>query len=1239
MATRVLPSQNVYDCMNLKQPLSGNLGVVLSGVVNPSYQKTAGGFKVHILQPNNLIVSEIVSSTSTVLIQAKPLNTTLTIPNQYRNNSATYIFQINPDTNLLAGDSMVFSFTGLWTLFTNMTNIISGVTSDGSRTPKWTTLVNTTTSKTTLTLSNFSMIPKTTQFTFYLPLVTPLAANTYSLAINSYRFNGGLAQNYSQNIVINYTTGYIREMKLHPMQRAIKLPVGQTGPLEIVLFMQNNLPQTNVLTFGKIVMQITPNIPAPIVSLNGVPKCYFYKDIPAVNCTFDSSDPLQTIVTIFTPANFNFQQSEVPLTITTEGYQQPFNQGITIDTLVKRYFFKIQFYSHLRPEPVPQEVIFDDWIPDSIPLTSLSCLSMVKNAGENEHLKCSFVTPTQVLNSAGHIHFFRVEFSTTNTYGWNQAANGLTPDYPCLMYGTNVSADPYVRCDYVTWQGGPYKSSQTVTSYSYITFYGLSTIPGGSTINFEIPSIPRMWNGYETSLKFSILEDTPGYNSPIVYLYTQTLSVGNNYGNVGGDGLESPSYSFTNSIINKVTSITLNSYNLGTSGISHFLFIVDQTAFPNIGRGSNIACGSHTCSKFDKPIQYFVLYPSSTLGSSATLTFPSIMTPAYSGSFTFYTRTYSGGSSIKKGYFTLTINPDNIVDSSYKFSPLETVSTLYPNSDRFYTISWSTVNPLQSLGGNSYILVTINNVFTFSSTYCQLTTTATSYDGRGIFCQLSAGGTTVSLNNLADLPAGASFNLTVQMRSILTTATVSPTLNIQTYWGNGNLVDQVLSRQFTTYPLSNTNLTVFTSFNVPTAFTSVRAITAGYYGNLLVNFQPENSFTVINGSKIVLTMSSGFSPSGGSVNIPLSCLLNNVRFACTYTLSPFTITMTDTNSSFTTGNNVINITTLYQNSNGIYFPASAGRYLLQLEFFNKTTPVSIEKVQQYVDLLPGEVSYFNVSWAHRDINRANIYTVEFKNGPTIIPSYNDATNAGRIYVGFPMIDSQSNNVFASNLGLSTISEGGVLPCYFDTGVNFVTATGGKTLTCKIRMSLMTNLYYTWIEVINFAAIPAGGILRVIIGKITNPSVKQIDINFMLKVKTLLVSSNVESQLYQTTNNMFIDMLTPSITSRNEQNSSSIFFQAGSTVGQTNRYFNITPYTGFTFQPNDWFVVDLDPQFPLSGAIYNCLQPFYKYCIIYPTINWLAIKIGNSTIIPLQPFITQLPISISRVDTTFTCYTF
>jgi hypothetical protein len=93
------------------------------------------------------------------------------------------------------------------------------------------------------------------------------------------------------------------------MQQAIKLPVGKTGPLELTLGLVNNLPQTNVLTYGKIIIKITPNIPLPNVATNGVPKCYFYGNIPAKNCTFVSTDPSHTLITVYTPVDFNFQSS------------------------------------------------------------------------------------------------------------------------------------------------------------------------------------------------------------------------------------------------------------------------------------------------------------------------------------------------------------------------------------------------------------------------------------------------------------------------------------------------------------------------------------------------------------------------------------------------------------------------------------------------------------------------------------------------------------------------------------------------------------------------------------------------------------------------------------------------------------------------------------------------------------------------------------------------------------------
>ena len=115
------------------------------------------------------------------------MNVTVNIPNQYRNNSLTYEFIINTDTNLRNGDYMTFAFTGLWTLWTNATNIIEGVISSTTNTPSWNALVNKTSNMTTLTLSNFSLIPRSRQFTFSLPLVTPLEAATYTLSISAFR--------------------------------------------------------------------------------------------------------------------------------------------------------------------------------------------------------------------------------------------------------------------------------------------------------------------------------------------------------------------------------------------------------------------------------------------------------------------------------------------------------------------------------------------------------------------------------------------------------------------------------------------------------------------------------------------------------------------------------------------------------------------------------------------------------------------------------------------------------------------------------------------------------------------------------------------------------------------------------------------------------------------------------------------------------------------------------------------
>ena len=169
-----------------------------------------------------------------------------------------------------------------------------------------------------LYIKGFSEIRRRDQIAFYVNLRTPLDPADYQMTITAHRSHGGLVEEYSQKVGINQTTGYIKEMRIHPVIQAVKLPVGQTGPLEITLGLINNLPKTNVLTFGKIVIKITPKLPLPDPAVSGVPACYWYGDIPTADpCTVDVSNTDYTLVTAFTPKDFNFQSSEVPFTLTT----------------------------------------------------------------------------------------------------------------------------------------------------------------------------------------------------------------------------------------------------------------------------------------------------------------------------------------------------------------------------------------------------------------------------------------------------------------------------------------------------------------------------------------------------------------------------------------------------------------------------------------------------------------------------------------------------------------------------------------------------------------------------------------------------------------------------------------------------------------------------------------------------------------------------------------------------------
>lgn len=122
--------------------------------------------------------------------------------------------------------------------------------------------------------------------------------------------------------------------------------------------------------------------------------------------------------------------------------------------------------------------------------------------------------------------------------------------------------------------------------------------------------------------------------------------------------------------------------------------------------------------------------------------------------------------------------------------------------------------------------------------------------------------------------------------------------------------------------------------------------------------------------------------------------------------------------------------------------------------------------------------------------------MEFQNGNSPITAYNDGTNASRIYIGFPRVNSDgSGTVFLADLGFSN---GTIIPCYFETGPDYVTPISGKKLGCRLKRSTSTSVP-TYVEIINFDSISAGKKLRVFMGKIKNPASKIIDMNFNLKI--------------------------------------------------------------------------------------------------------------------------------------------
>ena len=158
------------------------------------------------------------------------------------------------------------------------------------------------------------------------------------------------------------------------------------------------------------------------------------------------------------------------------------------------------------------------------------------------------------------------------------------------------------------------------------------------------------------------------------------------------------------------------------------------------------------------------------------------------------------------------------------------------------------------------------------------------------------------------LNVGNTFSLTVELSTAITTA-ILPTVSIYTYATTSVIVDQKINSPFTAGSISNTNLKTLSSFTVmPYEYSST--IVQGYFGALIINYDPLAPTSVSLGYYLKISFTSDFYPYSNLAGLPLSCVINGIRFSCSYTL-PFSVTIIGVNNTISTGNNVINITTEY----------------------------------------------------------------------------------------------------------------------------------------------------------------------------------------------------------------------------------------------------------------------------------------------------------------------------------------
>ncbi|EWS73605.1 hypothetical protein TTHERM_000252299 (macronuclear) [Tetrahymena thermophila SB210] len=1257
--TVILYNQRMIECWNIAKQLQGNQQVRIINMINPQGKVDLKNFQIELIQQSNSLVFEkkLFDPQLNIQLQVVNMKAKVNQENNFKYSNSTLTFQINLENKLGEGGILSISFGVQWSLWALNCTVIQGFQNyigDITR-----CFLNS--KYNSYYIQNFKEIDFTQQIVVKILVQSPLSEGTYPIKIQALNSKQQTVEQSTVTAITNSTFGSLKRFTANAVRKSFKLQADKAGPLESTFFLKKNLPATNYKSTGKVVIDIFPKILKPSTNY-GIVKCYFFGNILASNCDFDDHTYAdRTKITIYTPENFDYQESETPITVTTEGSKPGYSDGILLDHLVKRYLFHYHFYDNDLPISEPTEIYYQEWVPDAFEIPDLDFNYNILIREKNEYTHMRFEMKQQITFLQGDRNYLlRVTFVKDPINVWQigqpyQNNYGIIEDFPCFLYGSSMVANPYSKCDLY----------QQSSRDPFVQAYGFETlqVKQGSWVILEIPQI-KIGNvpaGSKGTIRFSLMEETPGMINPVVELYYKQISV---------QILEQSyvDYSFnpniavtqTPPLVNQQTDLRF-SWSAAVYNPQYLIYEIDQVGYYDIGRGiiNPANCDGNQCIKFKKPIHWIVIYPNTPLSQQIITNIQGVFqNPNYADQFIFKVRAMKNGAIVNKHTFNVKIGPGEIKNKIFDIcNPGHVMNSINDlirkNEENEFFIKFEVITQMPR---NSLIRLTFRNIKTQVQNnrhinFCKIISGLIPYDENPISC-ITESATVIEITHFELVQKNTLIEIHFRLLTD-SSAVINPIVDIETFYEpqNEKLIDYSYTIQSNTPNIQTNYVDSQVKFKILDEAVRSEKREKGYIGPVIIDFTPN----LINILKIIkVKFDINFKTPRNYGKDSLICLLNEVRFNCIYTINPLYITIDISSNTLKASPSYrLSISTEYISpQDGLVHPQTEGFYPIHLEL--QDVNGLINQATKWLFIKAPKLQFLYIESVIRNQKRANMFYVNFKTTLNV----QKHSLGGRIHIEFPTLDPMGNPQFDLDLGGYNQSGDDVGCRFIKLGVKIGDIGDFNDNRCRLIKSQRRGNPAV-VEIINFPSLPAGTEIQMWIAKVFNPPNFNYPNQPTLQVMDANISVNIFEQNPQTgdlkyihydTYNVFMDIRDdPSLHDAYHPFSSQANNQVWETGSQVNSklksmvnqvWYDITP-----FAPGDLYIVELPNNFPDTlkpdWKMATCLT-FYDWCLTFPQINWVVMSIStdlavNNMYASNDVLIQILPQSVPQIATTYKSY--